>query len=199
MTVPGRSRSVLAGVVVNILLREEEAVLIARRTVGARRWVRVNTEVRPQPRAGSGMIPDRLEEFATTGKIVAPAGLGMTATLATQGLLRWDKTMPQRKAGLAILSNRAVDDMLRGVEAVMIARRTVEVHRWARVDMEVRPQPRAGSGMIPDRPEESATHGEIVATAGLGMTATLATQRHEIISYYGRRRYTSRGRGGHDR
>ena len=30
----------------------------------------------------------------------------------------------------------------------MIARRTVGVHRWTRVDTEVRPQHKAGSGMM---------------------------------------------------
>ena len=75
-----------------------------------------------------------------------------------------------------------VNILLREEESVLIARRTVGVHRWARADTEVRGQHKAGSGMIPDRPEESATNGEIAAAAGLRMTANLATQRHDIIS-----------------
>ena len=65
--------------------------------------------------------------------------------------------------------------MLRGADPVMIARSTVRVRRWAHLDTEVRPQRKEGPGMIPDRPEESATLGKVVATAGMGMTANIAT------------------------
>ncbi len=142
ITVPGSSRCVLGGAVVD-MLQGAEAVMIARRTVGVHRWAHIDTELRPQRKAGSGMIPDGPKEFATTGKIVAPVGMGKTANFVTQDLLRLDKMMPQRQAGLAILSNGAVGDILRGAEAVMIARCTVGVRRWARADTEVRPQRKA--------------------------------------------------------
>ena len=74
-----------------------------------------------------------------------------------------------------MVSSRAVVNVLRGVEAVTIVRSTVGVRRWAHLDTEVRPQRKEGPGMIPDRPEESPTPGNVEATARLGMTANIAT------------------------